>query len=170
VFDPGITAANDGDRRPTYLRIDDDELEHYFSAMMERYESRAGKNVQDTSETSAPECYDPSDQSPCGASHSSCYISPYGDVQPCVSITMNCGNLREKSFKEVWESSEDILMVRAIKAADLRKCLDCPEPGYCHRCIGDAYLEHGNLLDPSAEFCRRKKVRHRIKRRLNKNG
>jgi MoaA/NifB/PqqE/SkfB family radical SAM enzyme len=34
-----------------------------------------------------------------------CFISHVGQVQPCGYLELNCGNVREKSFKEIWETS-----------------------------------------------------------------
>ena len=35
-----------------------------------------------------------------------CFISHLGQVQPCGYLEINCGNIREKSFKEIWENSK----------------------------------------------------------------
>jgi MoaA/NifB/PqqE/SkfB family radical SAM enzyme len=41
----------------------------------------------------------------CGAGLETAYISPYGDVQPCVGVTnRNFGNVRSDSFMSVWTS------------------------------------------------------------------
>ena len=38
------------------------------------------------------------DDIPCSAGHNSCYISPYGDVFPCVQMPVATGNLRQRRF------------------------------------------------------------------------
>ena len=35
----------------------------------------------------------------CGAGKFSFNITPYGDVQPCILMRMDCGNIRDKSFQ-----------------------------------------------------------------------
>ena len=167
VFDPNLTTEKDGGKRPTYLRVDDNELREYYSSIMQMSE---GERKDDKREISAPICDDALDENPCGASHSSCYISPYGDVQPCIEITMICGSLREKPFKDIWENSAAMLAVRSIKVKDLRKCLDCPGPDYCQRCMGQAYAEHGDMLYPSEELCRHVKTHHQIQAEVRQNG
>jgi radical SAM protein with 4Fe4S-binding SPASM domain len=162
--DPNITVRKDGDKRPTYLGMDDNELEKYFAFLVEMDKRREEKKE---AEVSDPLCDDPLNEipigeNPCSASHSTCYISPYGDVQPCIDINMICGNLREMSFEEIWKESPEMLSVRAIKKGDLKKCPDCPEPDYCHRCMGQSYVEHGNLLFPSEVSCRTIKMRRQI--------
>jgi radical SAM protein with 4Fe4S-binding SPASM domain len=166
-FDPNLTAGKDGDKGPTYLRISDDELKEHIIFVMGMSKEDERKKA---AELSDPACDDLYSGSPCGASQSSCYISPYGDVQPCIEITMICGNLREKPFREIWEGSEVMLMVRGIKKKDLRKCPDCPEINYCHRCMGQAYVENGDLLAPSEGFCRTVKMRRRVQEEARQNG
>ncbi len=167
VFDSNLTTEKDGGKRPTYVRMDDDELRGYYSSVMEMSEGERG---EDTRKISAPIGDDPLDGNPCGASHSSCYISPYGDVQPCIEITMICGSLRKKPFKEIWENSEAMLTVRSIKAKDMRKCSDCTEPNYCHRCMGQAYAEHGDLLAPVEELCRNLRTYRQIHKEVKQNA
>ena len=38
----------------------------------------------------------------CSAGHTLAYISPFGDVFPCVQFPMPCGSLRKQSFREIW--------------------------------------------------------------------
>ena len=42
------------------------------------------------------------DALPCSAGHTACYISPYGDIYPCVQFPLPTGNLRRQRFEEVW--------------------------------------------------------------------
>jgi radical SAM protein with 4Fe4S-binding SPASM domain len=167
LFDPNITSGKDGDKRPTHLRISDDELREYYIPFIGTSQMEANGGVEEVSD---PLCDDLWGEGPCGAARSSCYISPYGDVQPCIEIGMVCGNLREKSLREIWEKSEEMLMVRAVKRKDLKKCPDCPKPDYCHRCIGRSYIEHGDLLAPSEIFCRSVKILHEIQEEARQNG
>ena len=39
------------------------------------------------------------DARPCSAGHTACYISPYGDVYPCVQFPLPTGNLRQQRFE-----------------------------------------------------------------------
>lgn len=38
----------------------------------------------------------------CGAGRLYCSISPQGDVRPCVFLPVNVGNLKERSFRDIW--------------------------------------------------------------------
>lgn len=93
------------------------------------------------------------DNIPCSAGHNSCYISPYGDVYPCVQMPLPTGNVREAPFTEIWYGSEGMRRVRAVRESTLEICPVCPIRQYCHRCPGLAYLEDGNLLGPSERAC-----------------
>ncbi|MBI5379370.1 MAG: radical SAM protein [Nitrospirae bacterium] len=146
-FDPTITAKSNGDPAPLQLRISRDQpchvLRHpYFHSAI--FPSEAPPT---------PAAPDPADEIPCGASHSSCYVSPYGDVYPCVSMPIPCGNIRQRPFLEIWQRSEEMLRVRSIFRKDLPHCRTCAVADHCSRCPGMAYVEHGLLTGPSAAAC-----------------
>ena len=89
---------------------------------------------------------------PCSAGHTSCYISPYAEVFPCVQFPIACGNLREQTFEEIWRNSPQFHEVRSIRARDLTTCSSCSHVGSCSRCPGQAYME-GDMRGPSTADC-----------------
>ncbi len=103
---------------------------------------------------------------PCGAGHMSCYISPYGDVYPCVQLPIKCGNLKQKSFAEIWKKSSELLRVRSLNISQL-PFSKCEFFDYCRLCIGLNYVENGDMLSPSKRTCKEAKIAKRlgIKRR-----
>lgn len=92
------------------------------------------------------------DGTPCSAGHTSCYISPHGDVWPCVQFPLACGNVRESSFLEIWKGSRQFTEVRSIRARDLTTCSGCGHVGTCSRCPGLAFME-GSMYGPSSADC-----------------
>ena len=94
----------------------------------------------------------------CSAGTNSLYISPYGEVSPCVVMREHCGNLRESPLKEIWESPF-FKKVRRIELENLKECRRCDSAGYCDRCSGLALLETGDLLGPSPNECDLARVR-----------
>jgi radical SAM protein with 4Fe4S-binding SPASM domain len=94
----------------------------------------------------------------CSAGTNSLYISPYGEVSPCVVLREDCGNLRESPLKEIWESPF-FKKVRRIELENLKECRRCDSAGYCDRCSGLALLETGDLLGPSPNECDLARVR-----------
>jgi AdoMet-dependent heme synthase len=91
---------------------------------------------------------------PCSAGHSSCYISPYGDVFPCVQFPLPTGNVRQQRFIDIWRHSDRMNEVRSIRLKDLTTCSSCSHFGTCTRCPGLAYME-GNMRGPSPLDCER---------------
>jgi len=90
---------------------------------------------------------------PCSAGHNSCYISPYGDVYPCVQLPQAAGNLRSKRFSEIWHHAPQLERLRGIRESQLPVCSRCEIGNYCERCPGLALMEGGDLLGPYERAC-----------------
>jgi AdoMet-dependent heme synthase len=90
---------------------------------------------------------------PCSAGHNSCYISPYGDVFPCVQMPVATGNLRQRRFDEIWFRSPEMNRVRAVRESQLPVCSKCSIRQYCERCPGLAQMEGGDLLGAYERAC-----------------
>jgi len=92
----------------------------------------------------------------CGAGRHFCNISPTGMVSPCVILPLNLGSLRDKTFREIWQTnpSKELLNLRSVKFTDLNKCRVCDLAAHCTPCIGRNYLENKDILECSANFCR----------------
>ena len=90
---------------------------------------------------------------PCSAGHNSCYISPYGEVFPCVQMPVATGNLREQRFEEIWFKSPEMERVRAVRESQLPVCSKCSIRQYCERCPGLAQMEGGDLLGAYERAC-----------------
>lgn len=90
---------------------------------------------------------------PCSAGHNSCYISPYGEVFPCVQLPLGAGSLRLQSFREIWYGSPKLRELRAIRESDLQACSRCGIRKYCERCPGLALTEGGDLRGAYERAC-----------------
>ncbi len=146
TLDPTITPKMDGDRSILDLRIPGAELKEVF---------RNASLVGDVAEFCAPPPPPGEDVMqgfPCSAGHTACYVSPYGEVFPCVQFPLACGNLREQTFVDIWRNSAAFADVRSIRAKDLTVCSGCNHVGTCTRCPGLAYLE-GDMRGPSSADC-----------------
>jgi len=155
TIDPTITPRMDGDRSLLKLGIRDAQLADVF---------RDSELVGDVDEFCAlPGTVDDSalDMVPCSAGHTYCYISPYGDVYPCVQFPLPCGNVRKDTFLNIWRNSTQMNEVRSIRARDLPTCSACAHVGTCTRCPGLAYME-GNMRGPSSLDCEKSFARTRI--------
>jgi radical SAM protein with 4Fe4S-binding SPASM domain len=89
---------------------------------------------------------------PCSAGHTACYISPYGDLYPCVQFPLPSGNVRSQRFLDIWKHSPQLNEVRSITLGDVQGCSQCVHGAECSRCPGLAYME-GNMRGPSTQDC-----------------
>ena len=99
------------------------------------------------------------DERPCSAGHTACYISPYGDLYPCVQFPLPSGNVRTEKFLDIWRHSTQLNEVRSIRARDMPVCSTCSHVGTCTRCPGLAYMETGNMRGPSTQDCEKSYAR-----------
>jgi radical SAM protein with 4Fe4S-binding SPASM domain len=90
---------------------------------------------------------------PCGAARNKCAIRPDGWVTPCEIVwEVKCGNVKEKSLKEIWES-EGMNSFRKPLEIDLNEipeCKNCQYQYLCfigHRCY--PYYYPGGIKDRS---------------------
>ena len=146
TLDPTITPKIDGNTAILALRAPAAELRRVF-----QNEELVGNVAEFCAPPAAPD-EDVMDGYPCSAGHTSCYISPYGDVFPCVQFPLPSGNLRREKFVEIWRHSSALKEVRSIRARDLTTCSTCSHVGSCSRCPGLAYME-GNMRGPSSADC-----------------
>jgi AdoMet-dependent heme synthase len=152
LLDPTITPMMDGNTSVLRHRVDAAELSSFF---------HNPNLVGDVEGFCAPP--PPVDENileglPCSAGHTSCYISPYGDLYPCVQFPLPCGNIRREPFLAIWRDSPQLTEVRSIRAKDLTTCSSCKHLGACTRCPGLAYME-GNMRGPSTVDCEKSFVR-----------
>ena len=145
TLDPTVTPRMDGGTDVLRLRVPGSELGPFL---------RDPELVKDCEPDSVPP---PPDQEvmngyPCSAGHTFCYISPYGDVFPCVQFPLPSGNLRKQKFLDIWNGSPQLKSVRSIRAKDLQVCSTCAHVGTCTRCPGLAYME-GSMTGPSTADC-----------------
>jgi radical SAM protein with 4Fe4S-binding SPASM domain len=151
-IDPIVTPMLNGDWSITNLGISRQELEEVFRT--EEFVGHVGEFCAPISTVDD----DVLDGYSCSAGHTLAYISPTGDVFPCVQFPMPCGSLREKSFREIWYRSEALTELRSVHVRDLPTCSHCGHAAYCSRCPGLAYME-GNMRGPSSFDCAKSEAR-----------
>lgn len=87
----------------------------------------------------------------CAAGRKFCVIKSNLDVILCgILEEYSCGNLREKSFREIWSSSERLHFIRNLsekRVDQIPGCKDCPYNPICDGgCRGDAFNYSGDWL------------------------
>ena len=146
TLDPTVTPMMDGNRSTLALGVDQSALRQVF---------RDTALVGDVAEFCAiptPAGEDEMESTPCSAGHTACYVSPYGEVFPCVQFPLPTGNVRQQRFVDIWRHSEQMNDVRSIRLKDLTTCPSCSHAATCTRCPGLAFME-GNMRGPSTQDC-----------------
>ncbi|OGW27487.1 MAG: radical SAM/SPASM domain-containing protein [Nitrospirae bacterium GWC2_42_7] len=97
----------------------------------------------------------------CLAGQLICLIDVDGNVLPCSYFPKPAGNIKEKSFKDIWENSELFKDLRDFKKYK-GKCGACEFVNVCGGCRARAYSVYGDYLaeEPFCSF---------VPRKLNKN-
>ncbi len=149
AFDPVITARDDGSCDTLNYRIDQKDLHTVLHDPI--FQSKDEKSGEEKHFACSPSMI--SEEITCSAGHYICFISPEGDVTPCVQLPIRCGNIRTDDFNWIWQHSPQMLKIRQIRVKDIRGCNDCRHLPWCARCPGLAYLEDGDLLGPSSAAC-----------------
>jgi radical SAM protein with 4Fe4S-binding SPASM domain len=152
IIDPTITPMMDGDRSILNLNVNEAALREVF-----QNEILVGNVEEFCAPPQGPDA-DALDSLPCSAGHTACYISPYGDVYPCVQFPLPSGNVRRTKFADIWRDSPQLNEVRSITLRDMPTCSRCTHGGTCTRCPGLAYLE-GNMRGPSYQDCEKSYAR-----------
>lgn len=152
VVDPTITPMLNGDRSILSLGITQAELAEVLRS------DEVLNEVGELCATPSVPNDDVLDGYSCSAGHSLAYISPFGDVYPCVQFPMPCGNVRKQGFREIWYESPAFLDLRSVRVRDLPTCSHCTHNAYCSRCPGLAYME-GDFRGPSSVDCQKSYVR-----------
>ena len=152
TMDPTITPMMDGNRSTLELNVDKAALKEVY---------RDAALVGNVEEFCAPPRgvdEEALDMLPCSAGHNACYVSPYGDVYPCVQFPLPTGNVRTTKFLDIWRDSPQFKEVRSITLRDMPSCSQCTHGATCTRCPGLAYME-GNMRGPSYQDCEKSYAR-----------
>jgi len=141
-----VTPKNDGDMAPTALRLRNAEKYAEIMKKLDRHVflSCAGDFISDV--------VNESDRI-CGAGAHALNINPYGEVFPCNSLLISCGNVRRQSIKDIWEGSEALEKIRGFRMSQLQGCENCSMKPKCVFCPGGAMQETGNPLMKYDEAC-----------------
>ena len=96
----------------------------------------------------------------CGAARSSAYLSPWGDLTPCVSTPHLAYPLRRMTVAEAWSRMENDVCNRALPAD--HPCRGCPSMAFCQNCPAVARLDAGDELGLSSYRCALAKARETL--------
>jgi AdoMet-dependent heme synthase len=167
VLDMTITPKMDGDLSLLQLRNSTQELlpilqDSTLNPLACSSDGAQGTPLSTGSATSSGIESQAYDDIPCSAGHNSCYISPYGDVFPCVQMPVATGNLRQQRFDQIWFRSPEMNRVRAMRESQLPVCSKCSIREYCERCPGLAKMEGGDLMGAYERACDMAELKARL--------
>lgn len=68
-----------------------------------------------------------------------------GEVNPCIFLQVDLGNVKEKGIRQIWQESP---VLAQLRSRDLLKggCGECQHRDICAGCRGRAYAETGDML------------------------
>ena len=140
-----ISLADDGADKAGVHQLSRSQMANVFEADNTPFQERT---VEPTSRT-------------CSVSLSSCLISPYGEVFPCIELRIPAGNLRVAPFATIWADGGIFRQLRSRHTMkNLPDCWVCPINRYCEgRCSGLALKEHGDLYGGQLLACQQAQAR-----------
>ena len=146
-----LSPCNDGNRKPLNYRPSDEQLKDYIKEELQQLgKSYKPRKVE-------------GDERLCADFLTSCSITPYGEVNPCVQIKFKKNNdLNNRPFMQIWRDNEEIKRLRGLRMKDKKDCWGCNLINHCLVCPGVALLECGSLLAKLPEACRQAKIRKEI--------
>lgn len=128
-----VSPKNDGSRLPQRYQLGEEKIRYFLS-----------RNIASSSKEEDDEYSDsPLTKPLCGTGSLTCYISPYGEVYPCIQLLISMGNIRKKAFAEIWRKPS--LLRETLDSLntyeDMPLCSRCRYVRTCRKCIGQTYLE-----------------------------
>ncbi len=92
----------------------------------------------------------------------SCLINAWGDVMPCVGVTIAVGNVRQQPLAEILRDSEVIQDLREYHETIKGPCAACDKAMECYGCRGTAYQMTGDYLASDPTCWRNTTRKHEI--------
>ena len=105
------------------------------------------------------------DELVCGVCINSICIVTNGNVYPCPGWQdYVCGNLKEKTLKEIWDNSEKVKFLRNIRKKDFKQCMNCEDKIFCAMCMVRNANENpeGDPFKINPHFCKVAKLSREI--------
>ncbi len=92
------------------------------------------------------------DSGKCMAGRYYCRITAEGDVTPCPYMPVRIGNVKNNSFKDLWENSREFLSLRS--SCYKGKCKLCEFQLICGGCRARAYISFNDFMeeDPWCDY------------------
>ena len=139
VIDTQIRPRHDGTHDPETHRLDRETL-------LRLYEGPIRDVLPEPD-------FSPDRKMQCNCARNVVGIASTGDVYPCIAAPISAGNIRERSFSEIWRSSPLLEWIRGLGFEDFQSCVSCPDRPYCRRSSGYVYSATGNYTGVEPWTC-----------------
>lgn len=133
-----LSARYDGSKTSQIHRLNREELKKFYM-----------NSAQDQLQAS----YHAQGDIRCSCARSVCGINAVGDVYPCIGSPIYSGNIREKSFHEIWKNSVQLNRIRQLELQDFKSCEPCSLRKYCQRSSGSTYVNTGHYTGADPWSC-----------------
>jgi radical SAM protein with 4Fe4S-binding SPASM domain len=151
ALDPQLTARYDGSRGSLDERVDPATLEQLYRGPLRHL---------------VPPPVDNPTSVQCACARSVAGISAFGEVYPCIGAPLPSGNIRDRSFAEIWRSSPTLNWIRGLRLDDFSSCKACDHLSHCRRSSGVVYANTGDYTGPPRYgddwTCAEAEVLHRL--------
>lgn len=162
VFDMHVTPMEDGSFEPLKYQLDEESLYQFIDGDIPGKAEFPGERPYEEVLTTEI----------CSPATIGVAVSSFGDIYPCPALYMPMGNIREKSFKEIWYSDSPVLSeVLSTKCfLDLPECKNCSLVPQCTRCHGLAHLFTGDMKGIDQSACTHAKIMKEITETAKRKG
>ena len=153
-YDIVLTPRIDGGREPLDLMMDDaGRVRLLKSLKLKEAVETAEKRGEELEPDSSGSGLMP-DEPVCLAGITGCYLSPDGEVYPCIDWRIPCGNILNLPLKRIWKS-KNMKRAKRFKLSELAVCTGCDLLKGCRVCPGINLLHMGDEKTPSPLTCAR---------------
>jgi radical SAM protein with 4Fe4S-binding SPASM domain len=124
-------------RKSGFLDVDTNRVHNFFYKIAEIDRKKYGNHWEPQPPLVGGECR---------RHQFSCAVDSYGNVQPCVGVSIPVGNIRQKKLADIVQDSEVIQDLKNYKQTIKGPCGECASLNRCYGCRGAAFQLTGDYL------------------------
>ena len=149
AVDGSLSARYDGTRGSLEDRLAVEEMEALYRGPLR------GMIVENAAEPD-------DDAFKCNCARGNAAVASNGDVYPCIAAPLVAGNVRERTFGEIWRESPVFRRIRGLRISDFKTCAPCDLKRWCRRSAGNAYLATGEYTGADPWTCAEAEALRRV--------
>lgn len=144
-FSVKLSKSENNERIPEQLRLQSSD----FESML--WDARVNPYLRDDIRTLSR--IDKSTRMICQAGFRNFSLDAYGNLFPCNSLRIPCGNIISESLSHVWKNSSNLARWRTVTIDDYPKCANCAAKDICSPCPADHFSDTGLIDAISQQDC-----------------